>query len=261
MQIGAAFNQLQTASSWFVSAYSDLAKWRATVERLTTFRLAIEEAKNNNLSNQLEIAPTSTNQYALKDLSLNLPNGKQLLDHIDFDFKVGEHVLITGASGCGKSTLFRTLAGIWPFVTGSLIRPENIRDLFLPQKPYLTIGTLREQLSYPSPAEAFSDQQMIATLIACGLDKFSERLDESQHWAHTLSGGEQQRIAICRALLQKPDWLFLDESTSAVDEITEANLYYTLQKQLPNTTIISIGHRTSLEVLHHKTINISTLVK
>ena len=261
MQIGAAFNQLQTASSWFVSAYSDLAKWRATVERLTTFRLAIEEAKNNNLSNQLEIAPTSTNQYALKDLSLNLPNGKQLLDHIDFDFKVGEHVLITGASGCGKSTLFRTLAGIWPFVTGSLIRPKNIRDLFLPQKPYLTIGTLREQLSYPSPAEAFSDQQMIATLIACGLDKFSERLDESQHWAHTLSGGEQQRIAICRALLQKPDWLFLDESTSAVDEITEANLYYTLQKQLPNTTIISIGHRTSLEVLHHKTINISTLVK
>ena len=131
--------------------------------------------------------------------------------------------------------------------------------LFLPQKPYLTIGSLREQLSYPAPAGSFTDQQMVATLLACGLDKFTERLNETEHWSHLLSGGEQQRIAICRALLQKPDWLFLDESTSAVDETTEEKLYQTLHQQLPNTTIISIGHRTSLEKLHHKTLNLSTL--
>jgi putative ATP-binding cassette transporter len=260
MQIGSAFGQVQDASSWFVSAYGDLAEWRATVERLTTFRLAMDGAQTKmKHANQLKITPWPSAHYALNKVSLSLPNGKQLVNQIDLEFKEAEHVLITGASGCGKSTLFRTLSGIWPFASGTIMRPEQSSELFLPQKPYLTIGTLREQLSYPTPASKFTDQQMVVTLLACGLDKFTDRLHEKEHWSHVLSGGEQQRIAICRALLQKPDWLFLDESTSAVDEATEEKLYQTLQQQLPNTTIISIGHRTSLEKLHHKTFNLSAL--
>lgn len=260
MQIGSAFGQVQDASSWFVSAYGDLAEWRATVERLTTFRSAMDQAQSKmKHANQLKITPSTSTHYALDKVSLNLPNGKQLLNQIDLEFKAAEHVLITGPSGCGKSTLFRTLSGIWPFASGTIIRPEHASVLFLPQKPYLTIGTLREQLSYPAPANAFTDQQLVATLQACGLDKFTQRLGETEHWSHVLSGGEQQRIAICRALLQKPDWLFLDESTSAVDEATEEQLYQTLQQQLPKSTIISIGHRSSLEKLHHKTLNLSAL--
>lgn len=260
MQIGSAFGQVQDASSWFVSAYGDLAEWRATVDRLTTFRLAMEQVQNKmKHTHQINIMPSASANYVLNKLSLSLPNGKQLLLELDLEFKTSEHVLITGASGCGKSTLFRTLAGIWPFASGTVMRPEQASVLFLPQKPYLTLGSLRQQLSYPAPASSFTDQQLVVTLRACGLDKFTERLHETEHWSHVLSGGEQQRIAICRALLQKPDWLFLDESTSAVDEATEAMLYHTLQQQLPSTTIISIGHRTSLEKLHHKTINLSAL--
>lgn len=260
MQIGSAFGQVQDASSWFVSAYGDLAEWRATVERLTTFRSAMDQAQSKmKHANQLKITASTSTHYALDKVSLNLPNGKQLLNQIDLEFKAAEHVLITGPSGCGKSTLFRTLSGIWPFASGTIIRPEQASVLFLPQKPYLTIGTLREQLSYPAPANTFTDQQLVATLQVCGLDKFTERLGETEHWSHVLSGGEQQRIAICRALLQKPDWLFLDESTSAVDEASEEKLYQALQQQLPKSTIISIGHRTSLEKLHHKTLNLSTL--
>lgn len=258
MQIGSAFGQLQDASSWFVSAYADLAEWRATVERLTTFRLAIEKSqKDSKHTSQLKLTAVAKPDYALQNVDLSLPNGQALLNGMNLDFKAGEHVLITGASGCGKSTLFRTLSGIWPFASGTVFQPEQAKVLFLPQKPYLTIGTLREQLHYPNTAGNYSDLQLIKTLEAVGLDKFVGRLNDVEHWSHVLSGGEQQRVAICRALLQKPDWLFLDEASSAVDEATESALYQLLQRELPSTTIISIGHRKSLESLHHRVLHLS----
>ena len=170
---------------------------------------------------------------SLKDVSKRYPGGRDALSGISMDIEPGEFVFFTGHSGAGKSTLFRALAGIWPFGRGEIIRPDGPRVLFLPQKPYLTIGTLREQLCYPFPADAHDDAELIAALHDCRLPLLATRLDESQHWTQLLSGGEQQRIAFARALLQKPEWIFLDEASSALDEPTEAALYDLLRERLP----------------------------
>ena len=162
----------------------------------------------------------------------------------------GETTLITGPSGAGKSTLFRAIAGIWPFGRGEVQLPREGRVLFLPQKPYLPIGTLREVVSYPTPAAGFSDAELERALTLVGLPELAPRLGESAHWAQALSPGEQQRIAFARALVQKPDWLFLDEATSAVDEEIEAHLYGLLRDHLPRTAVVSVGHRSSLRAYH-----------
>jgi putative ATP-binding cassette transporter len=182
---------------------------------------------------------------------VRLPNGRVLLDDVDLLLKPGESTLVTGPSGSGKSTLFRAFAGIWPFGAGRVLWPQGERMLFLPQRPYLPIGTLREVLAYPSSPEAFADAAMLDAVSRCGLDHLRERLDESQHWALMLSGGEQQRIGFVRAWLHRPEWLFLDEATSALDESSERHMYELLH-QLPRTTIVSIGHRPGLTALHQR---------
>jgi putative ATP-binding cassette transporter len=161
-------------------------------------------------------------------------------------------VLVTGPSGCGKSTLFRALAGIWPFGSGTIERPDASRCLFLPQKPYLPIGSLRAAIAYPSAADAFADDAVRARLRACDLAQLEGRLDEVDHWEQRLSPGEQQRLAFARALLHAPSWLFLDEASSALDAETETTLYALLEQELPQTTWISIGHRVSIERFHRR---------
>ncbi len=165
-------------------------------------------------------------------------------------------MLVTGPSGSGKSTLFRAFAGIWPFGRGTVSRPQDASVLFLPQKPYLTIGTLREQLCYPAASGTYSDAELRAALVDCRLGHLVDRLDEEQHWAQLLSGGEQQRIAFARALLHKPAWLFMDEATSALDEATETALYQLLSERLPHSAIVSIGHRANLRQLHARRLEI-----
>jgi putative ATP-binding cassette transporter len=189
-------------------------------------------------------------------MRIDLPAGQPLLGPSDLTLNPGERVLVTGASGSGKSTLFRALAGIWPFGAGEIAHPADAHMLFLPQKPYLTIGTLREQLCYPSGPASFDDAKLRAALDDCRLQHLSHRLDESRHWAQLLSGGEQQRIAFARALLQRPDWIFMDEATSALDETTEAALYGLLLERLPASAIVSIGHRASLQALHGRRLEI-----
>ena len=261
MQIASAFGQVQEACSWFVKAYTDLAEWKATVDRLTTFRHALNEAHAATSSHHsLTLSTSEQDEYAAKALALKLPDDKLLAPALNLAFKSGESVLITGTSGSGKSTLFRALAGIWPFAEGEISAPKS-RVLFLPQKPYLGIGTLREQLCYPSAANQFNNAELIQALEICSLGKFTERLEERQHWSQLLSGGEQQRIAFARALLQQPAWLFLDEASSALDEATESALYGLLKQHLPHTTIISIGHRKSLESLHQRKLDFSVLIK
>ncbi|MGE5858122.1 MAG: ATP-binding cassette domain-containing protein, partial [Solirubrobacterales bacterium] len=152
--------------------------------------------------------------------------------------------------GAGKSTLFRAIAGIWPFGRGEVRLPRDGRVLFLPQKPYLPIGTLREVVSYPTPPAGLDDAALREALHAVGLPELAGRLDESAHWALSLSPGEQQRIAFARALVQKPEWLFLDEATSALDEETESRLYALLRERLPGTTVVSVGHRSTLRAFH-----------
>src|SRR5580765_4504736 len=186
----------------------------------------------------------------VEGVDLYLPDGQPLIADVNLSILRGDTVLLGGASGSGKSTLFRAVAGIWPFGRGEIRGPCGPQVLFLPQKPYLPIDTLREVVSYPMPAGGVDDVTVREALEAVGLRDLVVRLDEVGHWAQQLSPGEQQRIAFARALVQKPEWLFLDEATSAVDEATEARLYRLVRERLAGTTVFSIGHRATLRHFH-----------
>ena len=251
MQTADAFGQVQDALSWFVSAYTQLAEWRATVDRLTGFQAGIERARIAGQDDAGITAATAGPTLETQALTLDLPNGSPLVAPFDAQVAPGQSVLVTGPSGSGKSTLFRAFAGIWPFGGGRVVRPAA-RVLFLPQKPYLTIGSLREQVAYPAPPDAFDDDAVRAALVDSGLSPLAERLGEEHHWALMLSPGEQQRVAFARAFLHRPQWLFLDEATSSLDEASEAALYRRLKERLPDTTVISIGHRSALTAFHER---------
>jgi len=252
MQTASAFGRVQDALSFLVDSYTDIAEWRAVVERLAGFRLATERAHADAAASAgIGHVAGAPQRLAIDRLSLALPDGRRLLDDAQAAFRQGESVLVSGPSGTGKSTLFRALAGIWPFGEGRIELPAGARTLFLPQKPYLPIATLREAVLYPGgPAEGVGDAAIRGALEAVGLASFSGRLDEERHWAQELSGGEQQRVAFARALLQRPDWLFLDEATSNLDEASEAQLYALLRERLPDATVVSIGHRGTLAAFH-----------
>ncbi len=259
MQTASAFGRVQDALSWFIGAYAQLAEWKATVDRLTGFHHAITSAGNEAKAGSVISVQTNGNaEVTTCDLTLALPDGHVLVDGINTSFKQGEHVLVTGPSGCGKSTLFRALAGIWPFGAGSVQTPTNGAVMFLPQKPYLPLGTLREVVAYPKGNDSLSDMQIAETLTLCRLEQFAHRLSERDNWALRLSPGEQQRLAIARVLLNKPQWLFLDEATAALDEETERYLYDLLHQHLPNTTLVSIAHRPGVATHHQRRITFTT---
>jgi putative ATP-binding cassette transporter len=245
-----AFGQVQGAMSWFVTAYGSLASWRATVDRLVSFHEAIQAA-HRAAGEGVLAATDATGGYGLDGVTLALPDGRTLLDHTDLSLTAGRSVLISGRSGSGKSTLFRALAGIWPFGGGRVHRPAG-SSLFLPQRPYIPLGTLRHAVSYPAATDAYDDATVRAALDAAGLGHLAARLDAQDNWAQTLSGGEQQRLALARALLAKPDWLFLDEATASLDPEAETAMYATLRRCLPDTTIISIAHRPEFAALHER---------
>jgi putative ATP-binding cassette transporter len=250
-QTAGAFGRVQDSLSWFVNVYATLAQWRAIVERLTTFHRAIVVARAANASGRLAIDPTPDGAVRLSDLTLELPNGTKLLEDVDLSFVPGTSVVVTGRTGSGKSTLFRAIAGIWPFAKGHVERPLE-KCLFMPQRPYIPLGTLRQVVTYPHPPESFTDAEIKRALEDAGLPELTSRLDEDPNWPQVLSGGEQQRVAVARALLDQPDWLFLDEATASLDPETEADVYRTLRERLPRTTIISIAHRPSVAALHDK---------
>jgi putative ATP-binding cassette transporter len=253
MQTAAAFGQVQDSLSFIVSSYADIAAWRAVVERLAGFQSALKLA-HIQASNKAGIhhIDTKGGDLTVDGVELDLPGGHPLIAHVNLSLARGESALLSGPSGVGKSTLLRAIAGIWPFGHGDIRVPSNTRVLFLPQKPYLPIGTLREVVTYPMPVENVDDANLREALDSVGLPELAARLDENCHWALQLSPGEQQRIAFARALVQKPDWLFLDEATSAVDEPTEARLYHLLRDRLPRTTFFSVGHRTTLRPFHDR---------
>ena len=251
VQTATAFGQVQQALSFIVSAYSDIASWRAVVERLVGFEHALDRVRVQASTNDgIQRADGEAERMAVEDIRLDLPSGQPLVANVNFSLARGDTILLGGPSGSGKSTLVRAIAGIWPFGHGEIRVPHDARVLFLPQKPYLPIGTLRDVVSYPMPAGGVDDATLREALDAVGLPELAPRLDESNHWALQLSPGEQQRIAFARALVQKPDWLFLDEATSAVDETTEARLYQLVRERLVGTTVFSVGHRATLRPFH-----------
>lgn len=255
MQISNAFWLVNDALSWFINNYTGFAGWRATVHRLTEFGGEIKrEAKAEVVGARIE--STARDTIELKEVSVALPNGTALLGPVTLSLKPHEAVLLKGPSGCGKSTLFRVLAGLWPYATGLIHLPAGVSTLFLPQRPYMPIGTLREALWFPARPSSDGDAEAHEVLAAVDLSALGERLDEEAHWTHVLSPCEQQRVAIARALLSKPDWLFLEEATSALEEDHEGTLYRRLADALAQTTIISIGHRRSLEAYHQRVITI-----
>jgi putative ATP-binding cassette transporter len=250
MQTTQAFQQVQDALSFFIQSYKEIAAWSAVVERLAGFERALEFVRRQSTESGVRRAEGRPTHLTVEGVDLFLPDGQPLMANINLSLSRGETVLLGGASGSGKSTLVRAIAGIWPFGRGEVHVPPSARVLFLPQRPYLPIGALRNVVSYPMPAGGVDDKTLREALEAVGLKELAGRLDDVAHWALQLSPGEQQRMAFARALVQKPDWLFLDEATSALDEATEARLYQLVRERLPETMVFSIGHRATLGPFH-----------
>ncbi len=257
-QIANAFGEVQAALSWFVNTYGTLAGWKASVDRLLTFKSALKQAaREAEATGGVQVVPGDARSINAAHLDLALPGvegkaGRGLLADTSFAIEPGSRVLLTGPSGSGKSTLFRALAGIWPFGRGRVTVPQGARVLFLPQKPYLPIGTLRDAVTFPAEPGSFADDAIRQTLCDCGLERLVERLDERNNWAMVMSGGEQQRLAVARALLNRPDWLFLDEATASLDQTMETHLYTLIRERLPNTAIVSIAHRPTVAAFHDR---------
>ena len=251
MQISSAFGQVQNSLSWFVDSYSGLASWRATTDRLTSFDESM--AKSEALLSTQTMIDAGSNNLSTNDLTLSLPNGKVLLAHAALTAQAGDAILLNGPSGSGKSTLFRAFAGIWPFSKGQIQMPANA--MFIPQRPYFPNGSLRDALAYPEPATKYDDAALQTALTDALLPKLANRLDDKEAWGQMLSGGEQQRLAIARVLLKKPQWILADEATSALDVESENTLYKRLLAGvfLAKGAIISIAHRPSVAAFHNTT--------
>ena len=253
MQIASAFGQVQGALSFFVKAYSDIADWKAVLNRLAGFDASMDWAKGlDTEAPRVQLVSDGGTAMAAEELTVSLPTGEEIVHASGLAIGPAERVLVTGPSGSGKTSLFRALGGVWPFGAGTIRIPQGAKLLVLPQRPYLPLGTLRGALAYPGPDDAFTPDEIDDVLDATGLSHLREALDEAAYWADRLSMGEQQRLSIARALLQKPDWLFLDEATAALDEPAEGMLYRLMLERLPDAAIVSIGHRSSLVVFHER---------
>ncbi|WP_042269682.1 ABC transporter ATP-binding protein/permease [Paraburkholderia heleia] len=265
MQISQAFGTVSDSFSWFINSYSTLVEWRATVNRLREFVRVVHSPRlKESVSPATEHGGINlhfidNNELATEHLKLSLPNGMPLSEVRDIAIKPGSRWLVRGPSGAGKSTLMRALAGLWPFGEGSIDAPVDARMMFIPQQSYLPIGTLKAALTYPSPADDYSDDDCREALRACRLEEYVDRLAESAHWSRVLSPGEQQRLAGARVLLHKPDYLFLDEATSALDPDNESRLYKLFMERLPKAAIVSVAHRESLAAYHHETLEIERM--
>ncbi|MBM6596603.1 ABC transporter ATP-binding protein/permease [Microvirga pudoricolor] len=251
-----AFSSVQGALDFFITSYATIANYKAVVDRLITFESAIESVRQGaQAGDHVALTPGRNRDLSVEGVQVALPDGRVLMRADGVSFRKGEATLLTGPSGSGKSTLFRAISGIWPFGKGRIHVPDGQTMMLLPQRPYIPMGSLRAAVTYPGEKGQYPDAAIAEALRAAKLPALADRLDEERAWAQTLSLGEQQRVAVARALLAKPDWLLLDEATAALDEPTEAEIYKVLKDKLPDTTVVSIGHRSTLTAFHDRQVD------
>jgi vitamin B12/bleomycin/antimicrobial peptide transport system ATP-binding/permease protein len=238
-----AYGQVSGALSWFVDAYQEIAAWRANIERLATFAEKLDESRNELARAGIKVVEKPDRAVHLRKVALSDAGGHIIAQDMDADLDAGEHIAVLGPAGGAKTTLFRAMAGIWPFGSGQIELPEHARSLFLPHQPYLPIGSLREAVSYPSPAGTFSDEAIAEALKLIGLEHLVQRLDDAEPWEQQLSIDEQQRLTFARIFLQRPDWIYMDDATGALDEAMEKQVYGILAKHLPDAAVLSITNR------------------
>ena len=256
-QAADAFSNVNSQMNFFVNNYTGLADFSATISRLTSFDDALAQTYAAwTASPRVDAHPGVAEGLAIPDLELELPDGRKLARIGNLLLVPQESTLVSGPSGSGKSTLFRAIAGLWPYGKGEITQPAHASLMLLPQRPYIPIGPLSQAIAYPSEASSFTEAQLRQALAEVGLAALADRLEESDNWQMRLSGGEQQRLAVARALLAKPDWLFLDEATASLDEDSEHALYRAIANVLPKTTIVSIGHRSTLRAFHKRQIEV-----
>ncbi len=252
MQTAQAFGQVQSALSFFRNSYDEFAEYRAVLNRLTGFYTAINQA-NQTSNTDIQNNP---NQVVFENLTVNKPNGEALIKNLNLVLPQGASLLIKGASGAGKTTLLRTVAGLWSYSEGQVHCPQQ-NTLFLSQKPYLPQGRLIDALYYPEPAPDNVDlNQAAQAMRQVQLGHLADKLEQENDWTRVLSLGEQQRLSFARVLLHKPTVAFLDEATASMDEGLEDAMYRLLRSELPQTTIISVGHRSTLQVHHQQALHI-----
>ncbi|TMJ54440.1 MAG: ABC transporter ATP-binding protein/permease [Alphaproteobacteria bacterium] len=255
MQISSAFRQVQESLSFIVNSYNEIAEYQAVVQRLAGFRARMDEIAADRAAAQAINIERRGMGVAVEGLDLDLPDGRPLRKDISLSASPGKPLLITGPSGVGKSTVLRAIAGLWPFGRGR-IRMADGRALFLPQRPYLPLGTLAHALVYPRAADELPRDRLVEALSAVGLPQLVDCLDEEGNWAQRLSIGEQQRIAFARVLLTRPEIVFLDEATSALDDAAEMSLYRLLREAPWRPTIVSVGHHGTLQRLHDTVVDL-----
>lgn len=250
-QVSSAFGRVEGAMSFFINSYQSIASYLASINRLTTFEAAIAQARSTTTQDKgIHVANASGSDLEIAGTTLTLPDGRPIVRIDNLALGEARSTLVMGPSGSGKSTLFRAIAGIWPFGEGKVGIPAGSHIMLLPQRPYLPQGTLRSAIAYPATEDAYPDAAVKEAMAKVKLSHLAERLDEIDLWGQRLSGGEQQRLAIARALLAKPDWLFLDEATASLDETLEGEIYDVIDRALPETRIVSIGHRSTLRQMH-----------
>jgi putative ATP-binding cassette transporter len=253
-QSASAFNSVHDSLSFFRAIYDSFASYRATIIRLDGLVDADEKAR---ALPRLEVQESSDGAIELRNIEVRNPKGTPLLQGLNLRLEPGDSLVITGPSGCGRTTLLRSIAQLWPYTSGTLCRPGSEGDaMFLSQLPYLPLGDLRAVLSYPNVESEIPDEQLVTVLEDVALGNLADRLDETPDWSKTLSPGEQQRIAFARVLLHKPKVIFLDESTSAIDEGQEFALYRLLRARLPATIMVSVTHRGTVKQHHGRHLHL-----
>ena len=258
MQTAQAFSSVQWALSWLIDNFSKFADWRASTDRVVHLHVALhdlEETAEAPNGERIDVTPGEGDKLILREVGLSRPDGEALVAEAEVEIGRGERVLIRGKSGSGKSTIMRAVAGVWPWGSGSVELPRG-EIAFMPQKPYFPLGTLREAMLYPREPNGVTDDDLREALHEVGLDHLRGRLDEEERWDHILSGGEQQRVAFARTLIHRPDWIFMDEATSALDEAGQENVMNLLLEKLPDTAVVSIGHRPGLELFHTRELEL-----